>query len=173
MNKIYIVLGLIITLLTSCDDDDKGFADFDAGGTATKTLAGEWFVQEYTLSGEVFPGYFKVLTFNTAANKSNEIWLQDSDAFAFQSKLKADISNLTFNANAVPNASEMPDLSDGAPPAERITITDGKILLNEGFASVTRTVVDSISFVFESSTQTTGPIIIAGHRRTGFQEDEH
>lgn len=156
--------ALIFTaILASCNDDDKGFADFDAGGTATEALAGEWFVREYSQSGEVLSGYFKVSTFNTSANSASEIWLQDDGTIDFQSKVDANVADLSFSVVEAENIFDDTD---------NVTVADGKIIKSGGLASVTRTVVDSISFIY-SSTTVTDPLIVSGHRRTGFQVDEH
>lgn len=150
-------------LFISCQGDD-GFADFDAGGSKTEALAGEWFVREYSLTGEVLSDYSKISTFNTAEDNESDIWLQDIDLLSYQIMVVGDVTNLNFNVNNSENI-----LDDTG--MEQITISNGRILRDAGFAIETRTVVDSIVFNYSSSSSAT-PLLIAGHRRTGFLEDE-
>jgi hypothetical protein len=86
----------------------------------------------------------------------------DFSGYYLESKVQTDVSNLTFSANDVENTSD----------ASRVTITNGRILKGQGH-SRTGVVTDSIYFEGEFDYDPGNKIIFAGHRRTGFNEDEY
>lgn len=166
--KEIVISSILLGLLFACNNDDQGFKDFDAGGTATEAIAGEWFVREYEeQGGELIPlsEYYKILISNTAANNANEILvsrIEIDNSIGQQVKATANVQNLTFEAlNALNLNNE----------EERISLIEGKILKDQALAKESKTVVDSISFRF-SSTTVIDPVIVGGHRRSGFVEDE-
>lgn len=169
---IYIfLLSLSITLFTSCEKDE-------IGGTATEQLAGEWVVTVIAVDAndaviysddELFGiGHFPLLTYNTAANQPSEMWIDDSGNFwDFKAIVNADVTALTFNANAVKNAAY--DC--------KVTIKDGKILKG---AATTPSGMPADSIYFHVNFDDDGypeaygydSYRIAGYRYTGFAGDE-
>lgn len=76
---------------TSCQKED-------IGGTATESLAGDWYV-EASVDGSPIYGPFHLLTYNTSANNPNEIFVDDQGNFwDFKIKAAAELNGLTFSA---------------------------------------------------------------------------
>ena len=173
MKKIAInifLIGLAFTW-TACQEFDE------PGGTATQDVAGEWWVKYYIDDGSgnlinIFGDYTKASTFNTAANTDQQLWISDLGNFwDFQVKAAYDPTAKTFSVAEGENVSY----------DSQVTLEDGKILLGEGLSS-SGVKTDSIYFVVSFSDETdvnddptpyATKIIVAGHRRTGFLEDEH
>lgn len=102
----------------------------EIGGTATENLAGEWYVQANVVeNGEVIEdpygiGRFKIMTYNTASNNANEIWIDDDQNFwKFKIKATADANGLTFSATSAQNQ-RGDDIT--------VNVTNGKITKNGG-----------------------------------------
>ena len=116
MKKVlYLATMLLCMAFTSCQKED-------IGGTATESLAGEWYLMA-SVDGSPIYGPFHLLTYNTSANNPNEIWIDDSKNFwDFKVKGTGDINTLTFSAA---NAQNMKyDCT--------VNITNGKIIKNGG-----------------------------------------
>lgn len=111
MKKILIILSIAVMALTaiSCQKDP-------IGNTATVETAGQWYVtvDAVDASGNLPDpdyadffgmGQFILLTANTAANKPNEMLVNDLGTFwEFNVKVACDQNNLTFgNSEAVEN----------------------------------------------------------------------
>ena len=125
MKKVlYLATMLLCMAITSCQKED-------IGGTATESLAGQWYVQANMVNadGSVIEdpyglGRFQILTYNTSANTPNEIWVDDIKNFwNFKVKANGDINTLTFGAVNAENQR-----------GDEITIniTNGKIIKNGG-----------------------------------------
>ena len=125
MKKVlYLATMLLCMAFTSCQKED-------IGGTATESLAGQWYVEANVVSadGSVMEdryglGRFQILTYKNSANNPSEIWIDDSKNFwNFKVKVNGDINTLTFNAAGAENQR-----------GDEITvnITNGKILKNGG-----------------------------------------
>ena len=125
MKKVlYLATMLLCMAITSCQKED-------IGGTATESLAGDWYVEANVVNadGSVIEdpyglGRIHILTYNTSANNPNEIWIDDSKNFwNFKVKATGDINNLTFSAASAQNQR-----------GDEITvnITNGKIIKNGG-----------------------------------------
>ena len=83
MKKIFLFAALICGFaLTSCEKDE-------IGGTATESMAGQWYVTIDAVDdsgnpinqGEDYFGVGKVLilTYNTASNSANQMWIDTLD----------------------------------------------------------------------------------------------
>jgi hypothetical protein len=171
MKKITLYLLVVCTLLfVSCQEDPE------PGGTATEDVAGEWWVGYYIDDGsgnliDIGGGYYKAMTFNTASNKADSLWVTDlAHLWDFQVKVGYNASDKTFSISEGQNVSY----------DSKVTIEDGQFLLGQG-KSTSGVKTDSIYFVasFDDETTAGSPtpyatkFIVAGHRRTGFLEDEH
>jgi hypothetical protein len=150
---IYTVIVCISLLWIGCQDDPE------PGGT--------YYVDDG--SGnlvDILGGYYKAMTFNTASNTTDSIWVSDLGHFwTFQVKVAYDKESKTFSATEGQNVSY----------DSKVTITDGKVLIGEG-TSTSGVQTDSIYFVASFDDDVTpyaNNFIVAGHRRTGFLEDEH
>lgn len=158
------IIGITIIALVGFSSCSK---KKDIGGTAMENMANEWWA-ELKLDGEnVYgPGVFgKIATYNTAANTSNEIWVDDVDAlYDFKVKATADPNALTFSAT------QAVSIIDGY--EIWVTITDGKILPGAGH-SKTGNVTDSIYMKVEFEDDPGTIYTIEGHARTRFAEDDY
>jgi hypothetical protein len=160
----YILLAIAAITFASCQPDPE------PGGTATQDVAGEWWVQYYEDDGAgnltQLSDYLKLSTFNTAANTPDSIWISDLAHFwDIQVKVPLNYSAKTFAIEEGDNVSY----------ASKVTIRDGKVLLGQGKSS-SGVKTDSIyvKMLFDDDTTPYGTIYVAaGHRRTGFLEDEH
>ncbi|MBQ7530632.1 MAG: hypothetical protein IJT12_02880 [Paludibacteraceae bacterium] len=142
MKKIlYAILALATLTLASCEKDP-------IGGTATEKMAGQWYVQVQGVdaAGTVLYededlygiGNFWLLTYNTAANTADSMWISDVDGafWEFQVKVACNQSAGTFSAAAGE------DILNGA----TAVITNGKILYG---AAKTPSGMPADSIVFE------------------------
>jgi hypothetical protein len=161
----YILLPIVAILFAiSCDED--GYADYDAGGKASLSMSGEWFIN---ISDEE-TGTLQVANalHRTYDNNSGGLWISDRfDATQFygwylESEVQYDLQNLTFGGSNLTNFAD----------DSKVTITEGKIIKN-GARTESGVVVDSIYFkgVFDYDPSTV--LIFSGRKRTGFEEDEH
>ena len=162
-------LATCCLFLTGCEDET------DPGGTAVEKMAGDWWVTvDIIENGEIIKNpyinygieYFEIYTYNTAANKSTEMWIDDYGNF-WMFKLKVDVNydNRTFSTSG---------FTDNEDLAFKSFITDGKIL--EGAATTPSGMpADSIVFFirFDDDGED-GECIhrISGFRRTGFPADD-
>lgn len=130
---------LCCTVFTSCEKDE-------IGGTATQSMAGQWYVTIDAVDesgnpideGEDYFGVGRVLmlTYNTAANDADKMWIDDLGNFdlptvydnsaypsySFKNLVNINLNALTFSSDEAENkAGEFP-----------ITIEDGKILKGAG-----------------------------------------
>jgi len=164
-NLKYIILPVVAALLlVACDED--GYDDYDPGNTPTESMSGEWWID---ISDEA-TGTLQVqhALHRTYDDNNGGLWISDrASATSFtgwylESVVQPDVKNLTFSG------ADLPNLADDT----EVTIMEGKIIKNGGH-SATGVVVDSIYFkgVFNYDPETV--LIFAGHKRTGFEEDEY
>lgn len=169
MKKIIIFTFLVSASLfwSGCQEDPE------PGGTATQDVAGEWWVRVYIDDGvgaldenDMVLDYVKLMTFNTASNSPDSLWIYDVDhIWEFQVKAGFDKTSKTFSVSQGQNVSY----------DSQVTIADGQVFLGQGRSS-SGVQTDSIYFVatFSDDAPAYGTeFIVAGHRRTGFLEDEH
>ena len=125
---IYLATLLFCTTLASCEKEE-------IGGTATENIAGDWYVtcDAVDENGDVVPGLedpldlgrFHILTYNTAANTDDQLYVDDLGEFwEFKVKTTSDAKNMTFATNGAV-ANEAYEDCD-------VTITGGKILPKAG-----------------------------------------
>lgn len=161
--------GLLLVLVmsfTSCYDD------LEVGGTETQNMSGDWWVQLLIDDGAgnwvdgFGVGYFHVSTYNTAANTSSEMWLDDHGFWPYKAKVPINYDSQTFSAVDLADPFSDPDLPVTA------TIMDGKILDDVATTSGGNQ-SDSIHYRIEWSDYPGVDFMVAGYRRTGFAEDEH
>ncbi len=133
MKKIvYMAATLLLCMLTfSCSKED-------IGGTATQSMAGEWYVTVdavdeagnlvYSDNQLYGIGRFHILTYNTAANTPTEMIVDDLGNFwEFKVKIACDPQTLTFSAKTTENNNLVAGYED-----INVPIMDGKILPKAG-----------------------------------------
>lgn len=137
---------LCCAVFTSCEKDE-------IGGTATESMAGQWYVTIDAVdeSGNPIEGgedYFGIgrvllLTYNTAANDADKMWVDDLSNFdlayqydyagypsySLKSIVNIDQNALTFSSSNAQNQSAVNDYESDLYP---ITIEGGKILKGAG-----------------------------------------
>jgi hypothetical protein len=156
--KTLLFITISFTLFTSCDEG----GDPEAGGTTTRNFAGDWHIIVLQSDGTPLTNYGLFSTYNAASNDEN-FWIDDHDnTFELKTKVQViDFNTLTFSAT---NSEEM-YLGDN------VNVTNGKILKNAAH-SFGGHVVDSIYFEVEYVDDPGTIYKFAGHKRTGFLEDE-
>lgn len=142
---LFAVSALLMGFTASCSNDDPSDSDTNAGGTKVEKMAGAWVVSVYTCDsqGDVTNidnwnweelGSFEgdLMTYNTAANKSNVMWVDDQGEcnlgtdsvhgiYAnYSHKVKVNIKGRTFSVSNGEN-----EYGNGA-----VTIVGGKVLKN-------------------------------------------
>lgn len=165
-----LVVLVLLGTLASCEKDAP-----EVDYTATYPVSGEWWV---TYKVETSPGVFEdiyhvgytpLLTYNTAANKPTEIWVDDHGNFwDFKVKSGLNMPDLSF---AVTDAENTSVDSKGKPYGNKATISNGKVIKDAGL-SRSKVKTDSIYFEVEFSDDPGTVYHVSGHRRTGFPEDE-
>lgn len=132
MKKVLFFATLLLCMgLTSCEKED-------IGGTATESMAGEWYVtvDAADANGNVVEGFedlfglgkIHVLTYNASDNNPNVLIVDDLQNFwGFKAKTNCDQKTLTFSTST----SENNNLVDGYDDIN-VTITGGKIIKNGG-----------------------------------------
>jgi hypothetical protein len=158
------LLGIVLCVFAlACQED------LEPGGTKVQDLAGEWWVRyEVETSPGVYEdvagGYYKMMTYNTAAN-TEEIWVDDLEHFwEYKVKVPVNLTSKTFAVTGAANASY----------ESAVTIESG-VIVTGGGTSVSGVQTDSIHFVasFDDDDTPFGTQYrVSGHRRTGFLEDE-
>jgi len=163
------ILACSLLIITSCKKDE-------IGGTATESMAGEWYVTADAVDADgniVYEdffglGHFHLDTYNTASNSTTQMWINDNSNFwDFKNKINIDLNAMTFQATDVQN--EAYD--------SKLTITNGKILYG---AATTPSGMPADSIVFNVTfNDDTYPsdygfdsYRVAGFRYTGFTADE-
>lgn len=162
---LFLLLAAVSLGFSSCDDTDT-----DPGATAVVDMAGEWDVQVSIVNadGSVTGddpfglGTFKLSTFNTAANNTDQMWLTDNGNF-WKFKFKVD---LNYGARTF-TASERDYNTEGTGKA---VVTNGKVLKGAA-TSLHGAPNDSIVFdVTFSDDDNALTYRVSGQRYTGFVE---
>lgn len=149
---------LLIVSLGSCKKDD-----FNAGGTATQSLANEWWVR---VDGGA--DYYTLFTYNTAANIPTEMWVDDGNNNSggvpfWQIKGKVQVNGLTFSGTNIANQDYV----------STFTITNGKVIPKGTKAPGSKNVTDSVYMQIQFSDDPGVTHTVAGYARTKFPEDDH
>lgn len=158
MKKHILIAAIALLAFSGCSKDDE------VGGTATQDIAGEWWVQISVDNTPVVPDFFKILTYNTAENVPDKMWLDDEgNLWPFKFKVNVNASAKTFSAE------------DAASTYSNITINlmNGKILKNASKGPLSKAQTDSIYFEAEFSDDPGIVYQLSGYKRTRFSEDDH
>lgn len=165
IHKVFTAIALLLVIvLNSCQKDQV------AGGTATQSLANEWWVKVddgKDATGDFGPGYYNLSTYNTAANLPTEMWIDDmnnSKSF-WDIKGKVSVNGNTFSGANIANQDY----------TSTFTITNGKVIPNGARGPVSKDVTDSIVFNIVFSDQSSPGTVhkVSGYARTRFAQDDH
>lgn len=134
----FLTAFLLIVVASSC-------AKEEIGGTAVQDMAGEWYVQvDYVdEDGNVIienysEGYLPLYTYNTNANLSTEMYVEDSYFYGWRLAVDVNYANKTFS------------ITDYDYDGDLFNITDGKIVEN-GAVSPAGYKADAISFTLQDT----------------------
>lgn len=148
-----------ITLLASCNNE--GYDDYTPGVTPSVEMNGEWYIDGSDATGLLFE-HKKHVTYDTNLG-NNTMYINDNKTgWAIKGKVTVDPKTLTFSTTNEPNL-----IDSGT-----FTITEGKILKGAAHSRAGN-VTDSIYFKGVFSYAPTQIITFAGHKRTGFLEDNY
>ena len=154
--------AFLITSFVACDEGGNP----DPGATSAVEFAGDWYLIGYFPDGTIAynSGYHTYTVYNTA-DDNGDFWIDDhGDFYEIKTKVTSNPETLTFSGP--PNA---PELITGG----TVTVSNGKIIKDGGRGSGSGTVVDSMYFEAEFDWDPGTVYQFAGHKRTGFLEDEH
>lgn len=170
--KLIALFAFMTIAFTSCEEE--GYADYDPGQTNVKEVSGEWYVKFLVDGEDIYGiGYTLLDTYNTAANSSDTMWINDNmNTWVYKVKVPVNIDAKTFSGNDL--ESSIDDDDDPVTPNYEVTvnISEGKVL--KGAATTAAgNVTDSIHFKAVFSDDPGTIYQIAGFKRTGFEEDEH
>ena len=162
MKKVLYFATLFLCIaFVSCEKEE-------IGGTATESLAGQWYVQANMVeNGQVIEdpynfGRFHIMTYNTAANNPNEIWIDDLGHFKkIKIKASADVNGLTFSASQAQNQSGN----------NTVNVTNGKITPNGGKQN-NGSPADYITMDVELSSESGVIYRLEGVRYSGLAEND-
>jgi hypothetical protein len=169
MKRHYNLILMILTVLVlgSCEQDEP-----EVKTTKAYPMTGEWWVQVYADDGagnleDASGGYIALLTFNTASDGTDSLWITDVGNFwDFQVKAGMNYSGRSFATDEAVNF----NYDDSF-----VKITNGKIIEGGGL-STSKVKTDSIYFeaaFSDDSEPYATKYVFRGVRRTGFLEDEH
>jgi hypothetical protein len=170
-----IVAALLMGFTTSCDSDPSD-SSTNAGGTAVKKMCGEWVANVYyceSASSDISNienwewedlGSFHLLTYNTAANKANEMWvddqgncyLGDSDDYSHKIKVNVQYGSKTFSVTDAANEY-----------GENATVVGGKVMLDAASIDMGRgqfAKADSIVYYVNVNGAGSGYLKVSGYR---------
>lgn len=163
INKYVLLLAVILSVhVSSCQKEPR------IGGTVSQKLAGEWWVQLYNADmSEIYVGYTRWGTYNTADENVDKLWVSDYEHLfdpGLKIKIDANLKDLSFGSQTpVTNAYE---------GGTDFILSDGKIIL-KGTKSTGGLVTDSIYFKLVDVADSNAEYVLAGYRHTGWPEDNH
>jgi hypothetical protein len=171
MKRNIIFIVFVVLLFAACDLKD----DYVVEKSAVVEAAGEWFVQyDHEVYG-IDPfgaGLTSVITYNTASNSPDELWLSDEANFWWYTvKIPVNLADMTFGSTDT-----VVSVFDGYPI--KVLVEKGRIIKDAATELPSGVKSDSIYFeiYFEDLEAATGipsdRLQVSGYRRTGFLEDE-
>ncbi len=174
-------MAVLSLAFASCEKDE-------VGGTATQALAGEWYVTAdavdangNTIEGgkDIFGvGKFLLNTYNTAANESDKMWIDDNSNFwSFKVRMTSDVNNLTFTTGGEVANTIVTKRKDGSTYYCNVNVENGKVLPGAGLTphgTPADSIVFYVSFDDDAYPAAYGyaKYKISGIRYTGLVEDD-
>ncbi|QEE49393.1 hypothetical protein FUA48_07305 [Flavobacterium alkalisoli] len=162
IKKLLLLVGVFAFALTSCEEG--GYDDYGMDTTPSVAMNGEWWVDIIDeASGSVLAQHILHKTYDTNAGDGRMFIDDNQNGYWIKGTVAVDLNNFTFSTT---------DEENLADPGSTFNVTEGMILKNAAL-SESGVVVDSIYFKGEFSYDPGTIIIFAGHKRTGFLEDEY
>ena len=186
----YIANGYTSDFLNSYFGDPYGYynPDVNSDGVVDLTdLESDEYAQWW---GDFYGnGVVEFRTFNTAANNTTEMWLEDANYWATQTKVNVDLANMTFeapgtvvqDADQVETApgvfttlSELTNTGNDVAYGCGVVILGGKILKGAAHAPGSGMQTDSIIFYIKYDDDYGKNVFnkVSGYRKTGYTEDD-
>jgi hypothetical protein len=168
-----ILFGILIVGVISWASCTKGvpnYASAQTGQTATVKMANGWWVNiSLPGLGNLTPTPTFFATYNTAANTTDSMWIDDlGNGYGFKNTVAINYTALTFSV-----ANSLNYYIDGnGDTATLVTVLNGKILPKAGHSRAGN-IADSIYFQVKFSDDATDTFTITGTARTGFDEDDY
>lgn len=138
--------------------------DVPPGGTSVQNMAGDWYVR---INGA--GTYTALLTFNTSANSSTEMWVQTSASLSsggtpigVKGKVPVDITAQTFAGTGIAN------IAATKTTIPTFSVANGKVVTNGTIGPNSKSPADLISFDLIVNGNT---YKIEGFHKTGYLED--
>lgn len=158
MKKIAFLLFPVLMAVSACQEDPE------IGGTATESMAGEWFVRLYDAAGQLIIGdYQNVMTYNTADDEEDQLWFSDKgNIFEPELRLRVPccLESMTFGSGR--------EIANALEPEVKYVLDKG-LIVSQGTKSPGGSVADSIRMEL---TDSDGSVyVLSGYRRTGWPED--
>ncbi len=155
---LYIIVLFISLSTISCDLGKEP----DIGGVELQKMTGEWWINIY-VDGQAIFGYALLSTYNTAANNSTDLFVDDHHVWPCKVVANANLKDKAFTGSSLENHYD---------DEIKVDILEGKIF-DDAATSTGGNVTDSIYVRFKFSDDPDNEYVYAGYRRTGFLEDEH
>lgn len=165
MKKILIALSIAVLALAtvSCEK-------FPHEGTATESLAGNWWCSIYASDGSQWVPTHEAefQTYNTAANVPTEMWIDDAKNFwGTKAKIDCDAAAMTFGKQGAEYFDLYYEVNQ--------KIWGGKVTPDGAEAPGSKSTCDKIEFFISFSDDQPSygtTYYVVGYRRTGFPEDD-
>ncbi|WP_330441856.1 lipid-binding protein [Flavobacterium sp. C4GT6] len=162
IKRLLLLVGIFAFSITSCDVD--GYDDYGMETTPSVAMNGEWWIDIIDeASGSVLAQHILHKTYDTNAGDGRMYIDDNQNGYWIKGTVAVDLNGLTFTTTDEDNLVD---------PGSTFNVTDGKVLKNAAH-SESGVVTDSIYFKGEFSYDPGTIIIFAGHKRTGFLEDEY
>ncbi|MET3113038.1 hypothetical protein AAKU52_000759 [Pedobacter sp. CG_S7] len=132
-------------------------------------ISGEWYVHVYKADGITLarPTYTTLSTYNTSDNSNNIIWMKmltSTVNYSLLAKVNCDVNAKTISATDAVNTVFTPNV--------KVTILEGKVLLDATKLKGSKTIADSI-YVKYKTEKDGNTYVISGHRRSQYVEDQY
>lgn len=159
---------MIVGLFSACQEDYE--PEFVEG----HELSGEWYVVFYDSAGTTaYTAHDLISTYNTATGGASEAWLDDLGHFwPMKGKIPINTGNMSLAGTADNMSVPIMDTLGNITGYETMTVIAGNIIEDAG-RSKTGVVTDSLFLRMSFSDDPGSQYVIAGHRRTGFLEDDY
>lgn len=151
MKKIFlytIVIGML-ALLNACQEE------LEIGDAGSVILSGDWVVTEYSLDGEALYGPYTLQVYNTSFDE-NSIWIENIYDSGYKIK-SGRLSDTTFGVTGAVDVNEE--------HVGTIDILEAQVI--NGDSIVFRVIL------YDETGAVADDYLEAGHRYTGWPEDQH
>ena len=142
--KRLIYLIFLVVSFSSCMEEEEIW------NSSVEQLAGNYFVRTYDTTGNLLEDYKLISTYNTAADDGTMV-VNLNKVIALNNTSKVQTNGITFNGSDV------------------FTISNGQLILDAALSKAGNT-CDSIYMLLNDGVI---DYVVAGHRQTGFVEDNY